>query len=423
MARYEFNIPHIFHKDALPHWKRICVLTPIQIIILTIVSALTTALALGANWDFVPYLVNIDVVIVNQDQDVIGNYIQNNLLTAKPSFKWVVASNNSISNLNDYIGAGYAWYGLLISSNTTKNFTTSLLSVNNTVIPLQLIYDQARTFNGHNAMSGILQQILSGLSTSFSQKFIPTMIPKNTTFDTVNPSVIINPIPVSPVVLNAMPSVGPDFAAGIFITFMVLIAATIEAVSVAVWSPLNEKVHPFQLHICRLITIFIECFFSSLAITLILLAFGPVFHHGFMAAWMWFWLTLYAECLMIGTVGVLLRSATGFFIPIFIILLNVSSQAILPYELSNGFYYIGLIFPPAHAVWGARTVINGGYNRIGINIGVLFAFILVCIVVICIKLEFDVWYIKYSEKRKANKQAVEKPIKNNDTELAENKPS
>jgi uncharacterized phage infection (PIP) family protein YhgE len=364
-------------------WKKFAILAPVQVVVLLIVALLTTALALGANWDFSTYLKNIDVVIVNQDKDTVGDFIQNSL-TPSPPFAWRVDNNNT--DLRSYIQDGNAWYGVLILPNTTKNLMSSILAV-------------------------------------LSNNKLPEFIPNNTSFITVNKNVRRDAIPTQLVPMNPRPSIGHDFTSGIWVTFMVLLAATIEASCVATWVPLLGKLDNIWLHFLRAITIIVVCFFASLGVTLIVLAFGAQFKYGFMPVWMWFWLTLYTECIMLGALGTWARKATGFIIPIFVILLNVSAQVTMPYELSNGFYYIGLALPVAHAVEGARTVISGGYNRIGMNLGVIFAWIIICFIAIGVKIEIDFRVEAYQKKRKEEKEkkALEKEptVTQQSTELVE----
>jgi hypothetical protein len=388
----------LLSEEMIGFWKRVTIATPIQILIIFIVSMLVAALAIGANWDIAPRLQNIDVVIVNKDNDAIGNFVQN-ALTNITLFKWLVG--NEITDARSYVQDGYAWIAVYIAPNTTRNFRASILAQNSTLVPVQYIFDHARSFQGHAVLTTIMDNTLRTLSTVYAQKVLPNQIPSNTSFAAVNLDVRVNPIPAVPAALNPLPIFGPDFTSGIFICFMVLLAFTIEAVCVAIWSPLETKVNGLAVHTIRALTLLATTFLASLGITLMLLAFGPVFKYGFGTAWMWFWLVLYAEVMMLGVIGILFRKATGFIIPIYIILLNVSSQAILPYELSPGFYYIGLAFPVSHGIWGARTVISGGYNRIGINIGVLFAWIVGSLLVIFIKIEIDK---KVRERRAIRKQ-------------------
>jgi uncharacterized phage infection (PIP) family protein YhgE len=402
-----FNTPRVFQRDMQDFWKKFAILAPVQVVVLLIVALLTTALALGANWDFSPYLKNINVVIVNQDKDTVGDFIQNSL-TPSPPFTWRVDNNNT--DIRSYVQDGNAWYGVLILPNTTKNLMSSILAENSTLLPIQIIFDQARNFNGQSILSGILQSVLTQISINFSNNKLPELIPNNTSFIAVNKNVRRDAIPTQLVPMNPRPSIGHDFTSGIWVTFMVLLAATIEASCVATWVPLLGKLDNIWLHFLRAITIIVVCFFASLGVTLIVLAFGAQFKYGFMPVWMWFWLTLYAECIMLGALGTWARKATGFIIPIFIILLNVSAQVTMPYELSNGFYYIGLALPVAHAVEGARTVISGGYNRIGMNLGVIFAWIIICFIAIGVKIEIDFRVEAYQKKRKEEKEkkALEK---------------
>ena len=53
----------------------------------------------------------------------------------------------------------------------------------------------------------------------------------------------------------------------------------------------------------------------------------------------------------------------------------IASGGIQPFELMHPFYKIGYGLPMAHGAMGARTIVLGSYNRLGMNIGVLFAWI------------------------------------------------
>src|SRR3989338_9785025 len=136
----------LFSGEMIGFWKRVAIATPIQIFIIFIVSMLVAALAIGANWDIAPRLQNIDVVIVNKDNEAIGNFIQNSL-TNITLFKWLVG--NEITDARSYVQDGYAWYAVYIAPNTTRNFVASILAQNSTLIPIQYIFDHARSFQGH----------------------------------------------------------------------------------------------------------------------------------------------------------------------------------------------------------------------------------------------------------------------------------
>src|SRR3989338_2907745 len=60
--------------------------------------------------------------------------------------------------------------------------------------------------------------------------------------------------------------------------------------TVQMTTPLEKFVIPFRLANYRIIICAIEAFFLSLTVTIIWVAFGIEFYHGFGATWMFLWL-------------------------------------------------------------------------------------------------------------------------------------
>ena len=58
---------------------------------------------------------------------------------------------------------------------------------------------------------------------------------------------------------------------------------------------------------------------------------------------------------------------------LFLILNLVSSTSTTPQELMPPFFQVGYALPFYNAVCGLRTILFGSYDRLGRNVGVLFA--------------------------------------------------
>ena len=96
----------------------------------------------------------------------------------------------------------------------------------------------------------------------------------------------------------------------------------------------------------------------------------------FFALWAFYWLCMYTFGLVITALFRTLGPALGGLAHLLFLILNlISSGAISPVDLMPSFYRIGFGLPFHNAVAGSRTIMFGSYDHIGRNVGVLFAWI------------------------------------------------
>lgn len=101
--------------------------------------------------------------------------------------------------------------------------------------------------------------------------------------------------------------------------------------------------------------------------------FGPA---GYVIYWMLSWCAMMAFGLVIDNIhNVVGQPLTSIFF-IFWVISNVAT-GFLPIELLSNFYRWGLAWPLRHALIGSRAVIYGTNNLLGLNFGVLLAWIAV----------------------------------------------
>jgi uncharacterized phage infection (PIP) family protein YhgE len=67
-------------------------------------------------------------------------------------------------------------------------------------------------------------------------------------------------------------------------------------------------------------------------------------------------------------------------IPIFLLTMYTTSTGIFPHELDNGFFYLGYALPFYHSVSASRFIMFGSHNQIGLNVGILLAWLIIAII-------------------------------------------
>ncbi|KAK3173516.1 hypothetical protein OEA41_006846 [Lepraria neglecta] len=254
-------------------------------------------------------------------------------------------SPNASSALDDALDTGFASYDPL--STITLFFASgrNQITANSKVVP---------------AILAVINPILTKASIQHTAAFLGPNTGNITALATAErcPQCLASPFAIRQIDLrpfDVAPATGTTMVGMIFLlTFAFSIFQILRTTGVIVGSKLNLR----SALLFRTTTALLAYFFISLWYTLINLAFGVPMGRflgkgGFVVFWMLNWCTMGAG-----------------------IIVNVSG-AFTSFELMPGFYRYGYGFPFYNSIQGARTIIFGTKGHLGVNFGVLIAWMAV----------------------------------------------
>ncbi|KAL0479879.1 hypothetical protein AKO1_007389 [Acrasis kona] len=365
----ETYYPHIFHKEIRRDVFKTCgcgvlITIGILIICLSIIS-----MQLGASWNPTGYTSNVDIAIVNNDQNTIGNTLQGALMNTTV-FNWKL--DNSITNPPQFIQNAGSWVVLTIPANFTKNYYASLQLGAPYKQSVVLTYDQGRHFNGISVITRVLQAVLILINKGVAFKTLST-VPLNTS--RVDMSVLRSPISFSEVNINPVSKSGLDNACSLCLMYLFLLSIAGLLFSLILYLPLIGKIPTWQIFLLRKTYDLINTFVVSCGIAVVLVWFGAEFKYTFWAYWMFMWLVMFCYFHIMELVIMIMRTYTVFVSPIIMIFMFATSAAVMPNELQSPFYSVGRGFPMYHAVKAARHILFGSDGtELGLNLGVLIIY-------------------------------------------------
>ncbi|CZT13920.1 related to SNG1 Probable transporter conferring resistance to nitrosoguanidine (MNNG) when overexpressed-unknown biological function [Rhynchosporium agropyri] len=277
------------------------------------------------------------------------------------------------------------WFGIVIQSNATTAMNYAYENGNTSYDPtgsVHLIYEEGRNALTINTLA--YPTILSFMR-DFVSKFAKQ---KQSSLRTANigdtaavERQIENPIPISFSVFNTAPYVPSTAEAATEIGTIYLII--ISFVSVLMFGSLSEmmmgKVSLVKYYTYRMTVLPILYFFLSLLYLALSCAwkidFGKYYGaSGYVIYWMLSWCAMTAFGLVVENVHNVLGQP---FTPVFFVFWVISNVAtgFYPVELLSNFYRWGLAWPLRHDLIGAKAIIFGTKNLLGLNFGVLLAWV------------------------------------------------
>jgi len=192
-----------------------------------------------------------------------------------------------------------------------------------------------------------------------------------------------NPIPISFSIFNLAPYVPSTAEAATEIGTIYLII--ISFISVLMFNALNEammgKVSLARYYLYRMTILPTLYFFLSLLYLALSCAWMIRFDKfygsaGYVIYWMLSWVSMMSFGLVVENVNNLLGPP---FTPVFFVFWVISNVAtgFYPVELLSNFYRWGLAWPLRHDLIGAKALLFGTKNLLGLNFGVLIAWVAV----------------------------------------------
>ncbi|CCG82556.1 Putative uncharacterized protein [Taphrina deformans PYCC 5710] len=277
------------------------------------------------------------------------------------------------------------WIGIIVQSNATTLMNYAYQNGNTTYDPtgaIQVIYAEGR--NSLVIAEFLLPQLntfMSGFVAQFSKQKQASLLTTNTGNAAALMLQAQLPIPVNYATFNTAPAVPSTAEAATEIGTIYLIIVSF--VSVLMFDKLNEamlgKFRPRTYMVWRIallptVYFFLSLFYMALSCAWMIRLdkfFGGA---GYFIFWMLSWCSMMAFGLVVENVNNALGPP---FTPVFFVFWVISnvSTGFYPVEFLSNFYLWGLAWPLRHNLIGAKAIIYGTKNVLGLNFGVTLAWV------------------------------------------------
>ncbi|CAK5268026.1 unnamed protein product [Mycena citricolor] len=283
------------------------------------------------------------------------------------------------------------FYGLAINAGATANYTSALASASASYDGSNAIWFIGAEARNQNVYP-IHLQIMTGELSSLTQRMARQMANNLTRNGNINtiltsaPQLVTDPVGYT--VDNVIPF---DIPVATAVTFVGLIYLLILSFFVVVMSAGARTAAGYEqtlklrsIVLLRFASSFVSYFFISLFYTLLSRAFQVSYSRhfgqaGFVIFWFLNWMSMCATGLALEAMITLL---TIQFIPFFLLLWIISnvSTCVFPIEILPHVYRYGYAWPFYNVEKAVRAIIFGTKNDIGLNFGVLLAWIAVSLI-------------------------------------------
>jgi hypothetical protein len=245
-----------------------------------------------------------------------------------------------------------------------------------------IVYDQGRNFNTVNGY--VLPPIRAAIAVASARysAYLESQaaLYSKATLSNVIASIDLSPITDSPIGstdMNLHPSTpyASLLATTLGYLFLWLVTLGLVGASVRLTQPLAGKVKIIDIVIIRIFNSLFNGLIVSLIYSLCVLWFAsftrPV---PFIRFWLFNWLAVITFSAIIALFVINLGTFAQAGLTLFLITNLSTSTTNLAIELQNGFYRVGYGLPLFHCFSGGRHFLFGSHTKLGVDIGVLFAF-------------------------------------------------
>ncbi|KAF4569428.1 hypothetical protein EYR36_009219 [Pleurotus pulmonarius] len=371
--------------------------------LLTITIFAVLSIYWGALWRTDRFIRNLNGWIVDFDGGDIGAAVVQNFLgvNGEPmKISWEIrpASDfpNGVDDLAQAVISERCWVALSINQNATARLNAAVAS-------LDANYDgtSAVTAFGVEARNEDAYRVLlkpnidipmDQLSVNFANQFARTLISRQIDISALlstAPQIITRPAYFT--IRNLRPFDVPVASAVTFVGLIYLLIISGIANGARLAAGFEQRLSLPSLISTRIVTSISMYFILSLFYSLQSLAFQLPFnrrfgHPGFLVFWMLMWFGMTALGLAVEAMFTLL---TPRFIPFFLVLWIISnvSTCFYPLETLPAFYRYGYASPFYNVSRGIRTIVFSTRNMLGLNFGVLIAWIAIS----CITIPLTSW--------------------------------
>ncbi|KAI0256100.1 hypothetical protein BJV78DRAFT_1385015 [Lactifluus subvellereus] len=389
------------------------------LLILLALSALS--IFWGALWQTPGHVHNLNGWVVDFDGGEVGQFVERAVVASSgrpTAMSWSAVSTglfpNGAPDLEGAVVQNKAWAIIAINPNATATLNAAVLAADGTYVAnrtISVYVAEARNENAYRIVGQNIGGLLDGITKAFGVQYIPRLPGQSPNLAAllVNAPRLVSQ-PISYTVINTRPFDVPvatavDFVGLIYLLILSFIVAMAHYAARVHATHLEDRLTFKWLIIIRVVNPIIMYFFISCFFSLLSLAFQVPFNRhygscGFIIYWMLSWLGM---CALGGVIEAVITILTPRFTPFFLlfwIIVNVS-VSVFPPALLPGFYRYGYGTPFYNVQQAIRSIIFGTRNQIGLNFGVLIAWIFIswCTLIM-------LQYIKRRQSIRAHEKAV-----------------
>ncbi|KAJ7252396.1 hypothetical protein B0H12DRAFT_1017999 [Mycena haematopus] len=309
---------------------------------------------------------------------------------------------DGLSQVKNAVIEEKTWVAVAINAGASLNLSAALSEVDksyNSSLAITFVGSEARNENEYRVIispliSSQLEQACRAFALQFARNISGTIDPVPLLSNA--PQIITEPI--SYIIDNVRPFDVPVASAVTFVglIYMLILAFFMLLLSngARLYVGLDQRLSLGSLIRVRLITCFVGYFFVALFYALLSLAFKLPFNNrygkaGFVIFWMLNWIGMLACGL---TLEALATIVTVRYTPLFLVFWIISNMSVAGYPLQvlPHIYRFGYAYPFYNISRGVRTIVFDTKDELGINFGVLLAWV----VVSCITLSVFQWWIR-----------------------------
>ncbi|KAI0087133.1 hypothetical protein BDY19DRAFT_1092222 [Irpex rosettiformis] len=358
------------------------------------------ALYWGANWKVFSGLHNLDGWVVDFDGGIIGSTVISaymNATGAKEQISWHVIPASEFpggeADLPKAVLGEKCWIAVSISSGASDRLSAAIASANTSYDNSAAVTLWGNEARNENAYSFFLEQQLEGpmpeAIAAFALQQSQQLGSNADSLLRTAPKLVLSPLNYTLVNLKPFDiqvATAVDFVGLIYLLILSFIAALANFQARVMISGIDRRLRFKQLLILRFVAPFTIYFWLSFVFSLLSLFFKVPFdrkfgHAGFFIYWMLSWSGMLALGLSLEAMITLL---TPRFIPFFLVLWIIVNVSVVffPVEILPTIFRYGYATPFYNVGNATRTILFGTRNQVGLNFGVLFAWIGISLITI-----------------------------------------
>ncbi|KAG8947115.1 hypothetical protein FRC04_010966 [Tulasnella sp. 424] len=429
--QHGFWDPEVAHLRAI--YMKILGLTVILLICAMWICFSTYWGSLGETAQHVP---NLKGLVINRDgtdgalgQAIVAAFEANSRgegVAPKAHLTWVVTDSSALPTNDDVAFAvveEHAWAAVVVNSGATSLLTSARSSGNSSYDPRTAItfyYNQGRNEIAANSFivpytTALLQSTLTALNEKFNSDFFGTLTSSANeasqqalTAVVQAPQTVSQPFSYEPVNLRPYTKTAaqaPLLVGQIYLIIFTFVITMTHDFARGIISPFLRFSSYARIRLLVPLTLYIPVSFSYAMVNLpFKLTFDAKFSYagGFFLFWIFVYMAMAGLGLATEAMITLLTPRFIAYFIVFLIIFNVSVASV-PMALQPSFYRYGYGFPVFNLAEAIRTIIFNTKSRLGLNAGVLLAWLALSMVTV----PLFTWVVRRKDEQAERKKVEE----------------